>query len=340
MKLYLACMRLSLPLLAVSNAKNYVHIFTDFLKYWATASDAEKELVTKYGFTLETVNGVTVSLDYGHEKYVRLVRDSTGKIYRRGSKARIEFAGLCCMDKHNNEGIKTAKTVYGKHDYIEGAKKDLKRYDGYAFIKLVVKLKAMGSFVKVGERAREPNNDALHSMHKPGKILQLGILEVDSTGTQLIKDYLTKFVVIPNPLAKREDSNLKKQHFSAADSEKLCQEKVVLAGSTKSAALQKGTAKELLAQLEQIRHLVPEGTAVPRLPASASKSLVVLTLVALKTKAFEANSELRKTLMDVARSKAYGGALTKEVMCAEMDRPFYSHKLEAMPELTDYEINL
>ena len=79
--LYLACMRLSLPLLAVANAKNYVHIFTDFLKYWATALDAKKELVQKYGFTLETANGVTVALDYGHEKYVRLVRDSTGKIF-------------------------------------------------------------------------------------------------------------------------------------------------------------------------------------------------------------------------------------------------------------------
>ena len=44
-ELYIACMRLSLPLLAIANAKNYVHIFTDFLKYWATGSDAEKELV-------------------------------------------------------------------------------------------------------------------------------------------------------------------------------------------------------------------------------------------------------------------------------------------------------
>lgn len=58
--LYFACMRFSLPLLAVANAGNYVHIFCDMLQYWETCSDAEHALVREYGFTLTTPNGVKI----------------------------------------------------------------------------------------------------------------------------------------------------------------------------------------------------------------------------------------------------------------------------------------
>ena len=48
-------MRLSLPLLAVTNASNYVHIFCDVILYWETCSDCEQELLIKaYGFTMKT----------------------------------------------------------------------------------------------------------------------------------------------------------------------------------------------------------------------------------------------------------------------------------------------
>ena len=338
--LYLACMRLSLPLLAVANAKNYVHIFTDFLKYWATASDAEKELIEKYGFTLETANGVTISLDYGHEKYVWLVRDSTGNFFRRGSQARIEYAGLCRMEKQKNEGIKTVKTILGEHDYIAGTKRDLKRYDAFALTKLILQFKAMGSFSKFGNRVREPSQDVLHSMHHAGKVLQLDILDVDAIGTQLVSDYLRKYVVKVNPSAKREESNLKKRQFTAGDSEKLCEERVVLAGTTKPAALQKFTVKELLVHLDDIRGHLPEACPVPTLTASSSKSVVVATLAALKPKAFAENPMLRQSLVNAAKSRAYGGALTKDKLCAIVDRPIYSQKLQDMLDITEYEINL
>jgi hypothetical protein len=67
-ELYFSSMRLSLPTLAVSNAKNYVHIFTELLKYWTTCSKSEKSLIAQYGFVLETSNGVFVGIDYGFEK--------------------------------------------------------------------------------------------------------------------------------------------------------------------------------------------------------------------------------------------------------------------------------
>jgi hypothetical protein len=88
-------MHLSLPVPAVKNASNYVHIFTELLKYWETCSDSERDLTTRYGFTLEMPNGVHIGIDFGHEKYVRLVRDDTGKIRCMANKGKIEHAALC-----------------------------------------------------------------------------------------------------------------------------------------------------------------------------------------------------------------------------------------------------
>jgi hypothetical protein len=52
--LYCACMRLSLPLLAVTNASNYVHIFCDMILYWEPCSGCEQLLIKAYGFTMKT----------------------------------------------------------------------------------------------------------------------------------------------------------------------------------------------------------------------------------------------------------------------------------------------
>jgi hypothetical protein len=43
--LYFACMHLSLPLLMVLNAKNYVMIYTETLRFWDTASERDKDVV-------------------------------------------------------------------------------------------------------------------------------------------------------------------------------------------------------------------------------------------------------------------------------------------------------
>ena len=58
--LYCACMRLSLPLLAVTNASNYDHIFCDMILYWETCSDCEQLLIKAYGFTMKTTLDLTM----------------------------------------------------------------------------------------------------------------------------------------------------------------------------------------------------------------------------------------------------------------------------------------
>ena len=49
---------LYLPLCCGTNSTEYTKICFDLLKYWETCSELEKEVITKYGFTLETGSGL------------------------------------------------------------------------------------------------------------------------------------------------------------------------------------------------------------------------------------------------------------------------------------------
>jgi hypothetical protein len=71
--LFLSVLRLSLPLYCNTNATEYTRLACDWLVLWDTASDLDRCLIRKYGFTVETVNGVRVGLDYSHEKFVNMI---------------------------------------------------------------------------------------------------------------------------------------------------------------------------------------------------------------------------------------------------------------------------
>ena len=59
--------------------------------HWDTCSQCEQRLIKAYSFTMKTLNGVNVGLDYRQQKCLGLVRGGTGKIKRHGSKGKIEL---------------------------------------------------------------------------------------------------------------------------------------------------------------------------------------------------------------------------------------------------------
>lgn len=183
--LYFSCMRLSLPLLAVMNCNNYVLIFTETLKFWDGASELEKDIIRKYGFTLETPNGVHVGMDFGFEKYVRLVRDQVGKIHRVGNELKLESAAMLRMSKEASEGIKDSKV------HVE---RDLKRYDARVLAKTMLLLKSLGAWSdNQASKPREPDTDSVYSMVNQGEKLLTELFHTDSIGTDLVTNYIKKF---------------------------------------------------------------------------------------------------------------------------------------------------
>jgi hypothetical protein len=201
--LYFSCMHLSLPILAVSNAKNYVHIFTELLKYWKTCSKCEKNLIAQYGFVLETSNGVFVGIDYGHEKYVRLVRDTTGKIYHARSVARIEHTAMCRMYQQEKQGIKDRKAFKGHN---------LMRYDGRVLAHVMGVLDSIGAWCEQpNSKPREQDKESVYSLEKIGERLPTEILHSNSIGTDLVAAYAKKFACSHERVIKREGTGLRKK---------------------------------------------------------------------------------------------------------------------------------
>jgi len=119
------------------------------------------------------------------EKYIRLKRDSTGKVKRAGSELKIETAALTQPGKQEKEGIK---------DCSKYKAKDLKCYDGLVFVKSMVTSEAMGAWTEdAKEKPMEPSADAVYSMQQPEERLPTELLYTDSVGTALVTQYVKSY---------------------------------------------------------------------------------------------------------------------------------------------------
>ena len=85
-------------------------------KFWEICSELDKEIIRRYGFTLLTGRGVNVGLDFCFEKYVNLVRDTTGKVSRAGIDQDIEHAGLCRVQLENTQTSRVRYSCCGMVD--------------------------------------------------------------------------------------------------------------------------------------------------------------------------------------------------------------------------------
>ena len=314
--LYFACMRLSLPLLAVENATNYILIFTELLKHWETCSVAEKDLMKKYGFVLETPNGIFVGVDYGHEKYVRLVRDETGKVKRRGLESKIEHAALCRPGKQATQGIKSKKQYKGR---------DLKHCNGEGLTKVLLVLESIGAWSEDSStKTREPDTDAVYSMQKFGEMLPRELLHTDSIGTELVSQYVKKFTCTREPVTERTGTGLFKRDYSADGANDLLKKSVSLATSlNKRTLMSEGTTDQLKAEILRLQPHVSEGfpNNVDRI---GTKPKIAETLLSLRKKAFETNIVLLAQFETDAKERALGGKSTADNRREELQRKWFA----------------
>ena len=71
---------------------------------------------------METFTGFHIGMDYGHEKYVRLIWDNAGKIFYCSSRAKLEYVSYCLIDDLKTEEVKESKIrlYIGTHHYVQG----------------------------------------------------------------------------------------------------------------------------------------------------------------------------------------------------------------------------
>jgi len=87
--LFIACMRLSLPFLAVSNSYRYVKVLCQFLSCWETSSEAEKKLFTEFIYTRISPYGLPIWSDRCIEWTMGHIRDFMGKFHRPGHDSKM-----------------------------------------------------------------------------------------------------------------------------------------------------------------------------------------------------------------------------------------------------------
>jgi hypothetical protein len=331
--LYFACMRLSLPLLAVENCTNYMLIFTEMLRYWDECSPAEEDLIRRYGFVLETPNGTFISMDFGMEKYVRLVRDTTGKIRRAGSQMKIEAAATLRMDKQANEGIKVRRKYTGR---------SLKRQDGLVLTKMMLTLKSIGAWAEgSGKKPREPDTESVYSMQQQDERLQKEMLHTDSIGEGLVTAYVKKFTCSRERVTERKDTGLTPRNYTVEGSKALRKKKVALATSTSKKTIDaSGYIDDIKNELNRLKDHVEEDD-FPDLKKLKRKEDYVDALIKVRKKAFASDDTLQAQFENEAKIVAFGGTSTVEERQTELQRRFWSTELRRENTgLTDYRLDL
>ena len=335
--LYLSAMKLTLPLLAHTNSDVYVHLFADFIQYWETCSEAECKLIRLYGFTMESSNGARIGLDFGHEKYVRLVRDSTGKVAAHGGKARIEFAGY--LRAEIADVIKDVKPTIQGDDYVRGTgqKRTLRDRDIKYLSQIMHQLDLIGAWSNNPvKKVFENDTNALYSVLCGGDRLMTNILHADSVGTRLVDKYVQKFYLRASKPTTRTRL-LEKHAFSADELKKRAKKAVLQATNTAPSVIKNAGNKSQL--VEQLQKLVPylDGE-VPEIPGTAAG--IATLLATLRLTVFVSHPELRQTWEREAADSVYDGASTQTDRVTELERPRYSRKLDGGADLANLRFEL
>ena len=326
-----SCMRLSLPTLAVENATNYVLMFTELLKIWATCSGAERDLTKKHAFVVETPNGVFVGVGCCREKCVRLVRDETGKTTRRGTETKTEHAALCRPHQQETQGIKGRKKHKGR---------DLMHHDAESLTKLFLLLSSVGAWCNTAPKSHEFDTDAAHSTQEVGDTLPRELLHLDSTGAPLVSNRVKKFACVREPVAKREGTGLVKRKLSAKGTKDRLQRLRTSATSVNRKNLEKsGTADELKKEMLKLSSVVEDGFPA-NVNSTSGKRQLAETLVKLRKGVLKDNIDVLQEWEKEAEQEAIGGESTFENGHEELQRERHPVELDENTSLTQHRVEL
>jgi hypothetical protein len=289
--LYFTCMRMSLPILATGHAVKYVRVFTDVLRYWTTCSDHERFLIRKYGFTMQTPMGFFIGIDWGQEKCVKLVRDVTGKVQRRGGQARAENAAMTRIGKLDT-GIKEQKPATSEikenqgegYSYVSSVVRSAPQ-DFRVFIKTVNLLLSVGAFsANPADHVMEPDTNKFTSIRSLGAELDPRYLRFWSQiGTPRVDSYILNFQIKTQNMvirSEKEDEggvNMAKIKSSSTKVAKSKEQRISLAVATRNKELNGFTEVELFAELKRVETnlLRSQKRAFPELTRDSNRALLV-----------------------------------------------------------------
>jgi len=335
---YFSAMRLALPMLISQHATNYVRTFTDVLKYWDTCDDRSRGLIRDYGFTIQTPGGINLGIDLGQEKSVRLVRDETGKIVRKGGLARAENAATTRITKAGM-GAKEMKEAVGAVGASEHAyRSNVVRYDKKdfrVFVKTVLALLSVGAFQPdESSHVMEPTTDFLYSFIDEGTILDPKLLDFFGLGGSGRDKYcLTWHILSQNKISrteKEDEGGVSLKAITAtvekASSTKQHRKTLATSVSFKELNTKTFTKEELIAEFNKLKVHFRRAQLrnFPLLTTQMAKKVIVKELVAWRKKAFARNRNLQEELEREAENIGTGPRTTRESRRQQLSHRYYS----------------
>lgn len=310
--------RFSLVLFTVTHAVKYVRICVEFLKWWATASDAEKLLFRNFIFTRNSPHGCPIWADRCVEWSVEHVRRVVGKHERQGQEALMKttLARIENLVKQQR-GAKDMREQDTSSSNASWNKKTKSLSN--VFVKtylLCKKLNLYGpgpvNIADSGAAAPSSNEISSHFLQMPnGEDLNGEMLKCITIGKARAKAYFQKFYIDSQNAVLRTENEMGLDviHGTAQRMKESLEKRLQQATSTNSHELSAVCTKQILIdELKKLQVIWPQGAIPSFNPVSIRKKDLVETLSSFRAKYFRCCQGAKQQITDhiIAQEKARG----------------------------------
>ncbi|EJK63705.1 hypothetical protein THAOC_15623 [Thalassiosira oceanica] len=206
---FLSAVRLSLPIFAMTHAKDYVRLACDLLIFMKCASPSMRKLFQEEIFTRPTETGGSQPADQAMERSVKHMRQECGKTYRKGLDKKLEAAAATRPSKPTevqmNEELRTgdSNVKASRSRATKTVKNKSPLVSGFNYIHNILKLwhPIDDPIVKPGSGGKKDVLATPLSYEIPkGETLDPNLLNLFELGTQRCIHYCVEYY-IKNPLS-------------------------------------------------------------------------------------------------------------------------------------------
>jgi hypothetical protein len=271
--------------------------------------------------------------DYIHEKTIRALSEQVGKTHRPGRDHFVEWAALNVNDVAKNKKAMGRMRAGG---YDEEDRQKMFTHDATAYAVATIALERSTIFKKSATAVKIKGQlykyDKLYSP-LDGSILTSDILKVKSKGQSRADNYATKYNIQSQNCNKRTEKDMGIPEIKATSTKTADIRKRVIfrASATTEKSIDKsGTKQQLLVEMERFRRF--EGIVIADINSSASKPVIVKTLLRLRTQVFRLFETAKDELIREAVGELPGTDTTPAERKAELQDHFrFPPRILAIP---------
>ena len=335
--LFLAALRLALPIFAVTHAVKYVRCICEFLKWWETASDAMRMTFRRFIFTRKGPQGGNYFADRCVEETMENIRVPLGKKCQAGQNMKVETT-LATLEYRVSNKPKMDEML--GHHYSFKAKNwndreiDVTKVFVETF-KWCLELNLYGEGpIKLQSRSESSvEEQTLESsaitMTPKGEQINAAILTSFSEGQERVRKYFEKFYICYRFQVRRTEVDINLQLISStvSQAQKEFYKLMIQRTSVNPAELNnKWCTKQVIAnEIEMLRPSLPKQKQPPIIDIKAGKPELVEILVKYRKISFKRHRNAKDNIQkEITTIFGIQTESNKKVRSKELKQKFYS----------------